>query len=78
MSIEKNVKKAAKATDWNPMKVLNRWGVRSSHAYTLGLISLLLTLLSCLFMGRDSRRSRFAGVLTPTLFAIGLGLKEEE
>lgn len=78
MSIKQDVKKAAKTADWNPMKALHGWGVRSSHAYTAGLIALGVSVVTSLFMSSDSRRARIGAVLAPTLLAIGLGLKEEE
>lgn len=78
MSIKQDVKKAAKATDWNPMKTLYGWGVRSSHAYTLGLVALGLSVVTSIFMSSDSRRARIGAVLAPTLLTIGLGLKNEE
>lgn len=78
MSVKRDIKKAAKAADWNPMQTLQGWGVRSSHAYALGLIALGLSVITSLFMSSDSRRARIGAVMAPTLFAIGLGLKHEE
>lgn len=78
MSIKQDVKKAAKAADWNPMKTLHGWGVRSSHAYALGLIALGLSVVTSVFMSSDSRRARIGAVLAPTLLTIGLRLKNEE
>ncbi len=76
--MKQNAKKAVQAADWNPMKMLNQWGVRSSHAYLAGLLALGIAVVTSLFMSSDSRRARVGAILAPTLFAIGLGLKDEE
>ncbi|XPP27196.1 MAG: hypothetical protein ACNYNX_03170 [Leucobacter sp.] len=78
MDTKKQLKKAAEATAWNPMRKLHDWGVRSSHAYSLGLLALGVCLVSSIFMSRESRRARVGAVLAPTLLVIGLGLKHEE
>lgn len=85
MSVQKEVKKAADATAWNPMRVLNKWGVRSSHAYTAGLIAVVLSFLSWVFSrGKGDERPQsdrwglFVGEWAPTFFALGVGLKHEE
>lgn len=78
MSMKQEVKKVAKAANYDPMKKLASWGVRSSHAYTAGLVMLGLSIVTSLFMSSDSRRARIGAVLAPTCFTIGLGLKDEE
>ena len=78
MNTKQDVKKAAKAVDWNPMRTLHSWGVRSSHAYAAGAIALGVSVMTSLFMSSDSRRARIGAVLAPTLFTIGLGLENEE
>lgn len=78
MGKKRAMKKAASAADWNPMNSLASWGIRSSHAYALGLIILGLSVITTLFKKKDSRRARLGAILAPTLFTIGLGLKDEE
>lgn len=78
MSVNKQAKKAAQIADKDPMQMLHRWGVRSRHAYMLGLLALGLSVVTSIFMSRDSRRARVGAVLAPTLIAVGLGLKAEE
>lgn len=85
MNTRKQVKKAADATDWNPMRFLRTWGIRSSHAYTLGLLSIVVSFLSWVFSrgksGEDEQAGHwglFVGEWAPTLFAIGVGLKLDE
>ncbi|WP_336991210.1 hypothetical protein [Leucobacter sp. VD1] len=85
MSTRKQIKKAAEATAWNPMKTLNAWGVRSSHAYSLGLLSVGVSFLTwVLSRGKGDEKPQsdrwglFIGEWAPTLFALGVGLKIEE
>lgn len=78
MSLKKEAKKVAQIADRDPMKMLHKWGVRSKHAYMLGLVALSLSVLTSIFMSSDSRRARVGAVLAPTLIAIGIGLKAEE
>ncbi len=78
MNTKREMKKVMQAADWDPMKKLSDAGVRSSHAYTAGLVVLGLSIVTSLFMSSDSRRARIAAVLAPTLFTLGLGLKHEE
>lgn len=82
---KKQVKKAAEATSWNPMRLLNKWGVRSSHAYSLGLASVALSLVTWLLSrgkgdakAQSDRWGLFVGEWAPTFFALGVGLKMEE
>ena len=79
MDARKQVKKAADATEWNPMRMLGKWGVRSSHLYCLGGIAAGFSLLRWLFSGGDGeRRELHVGTCAPTLIALGVGLKMEE
>lgn len=85
MKTKKEVEKLAEATSWNPLKMLGRWGIRSSHAYSLGALSIGLSLVSWLFSrGNDDSKPQsdrwglFFGEWAPTLFALGVGLKMEE
>jgi hypothetical protein len=85
MSTKKQVRRAAAATAWNPLRVLSGWGVRSSHAYTAGFIAIGVSFLSWLVSrGRDDSKAQsdrwglFIGEWAPTLFAVGLALKHEE
>lgn len=78
MSLNKEAKRAAQLADKDPMKMLHQWGVRSRHAYMLGLAALALAAITSIFMSSDTRRARVGTVLAPTLIAIGLGLKHEE
>ena len=71
-------KKATSAAEADPMKMLQKWGVRSRHAYMLGVVTLGLSVITSIFMSSDSRRARVGTILAPTLIAIGLGLKNEE
>lgn len=85
MNVKKEVKKAASQTAWNPMRLVSSWGVRSSHAYSAGLISVGISLVSWLVSrGKDDSKDQsdrwgiFIGQWAPTLFALGVGLKLEE
>ncbi len=85
MNTKKQVRKAAQATDWNPLRLLGSWGVRSSHAYTAGFLAIGVSLLSWLISrGRDDSKAQsdrwglFIGEWAPTLFAVGIALKHEE
>ncbi|MGO3146822.1 MAG: hypothetical protein ACTIJ6_03985 [Leucobacter sp.] len=85
MNTKKQAKKLAESTSWNPLRLLNGWGIRSSHAYSLGALSIGLSLMSWLFSrGKDDSKSQsdrwglFFGEWAPTLFALGVGLKMEE
>lgn len=82
---KKQVQKAAEAMSWNPMQLLNKWGVRSSHAYSLGLISVAFSLITWLASrgkgdgkAQSDRWGLFIGEWAPTFFALGVGLKIEE
>ena len=84
-NMKKQVRKAAEATSWNPMKVLNKWGIRSSHAYTLGLVSVGVSFVAWLASrgkadtkAQSDRWGLFIGEWAPTFFALGVGLKMEE
>lgn len=85
MDTQKHVKKAAAATAWNPLRMLNGWGVRSSHAYSLGLVSVGVSFMSWMLSRgagdarpQSDRWGLFIGEWAPTFFAIGVGLKLEE
>ncbi|MBP1324928.1 hypothetical protein JOF28_000160 [Leucobacter exalbidus] len=85
MNMKKEVKKAAAATAWNPMRQLNKWGVRSNHAYTAGLISVGISFTSWMISrGKNDSKAQsdrwglFIGEWAPTFFALGVGLKMEE
>lgn len=67
------------------MRALNRWGLRSNHAYSLGLISVAFSLATwMLSRGKGDDKSQsdrwglFIGEWAPTFFALGVGLKIEE
>jgi hypothetical protein len=69
----------------NPVAMLSRWGVRSSHAYLGGFLAIALTLVSWLLSrGKDEPRPQsdrwglFVGEWAPTFFALGVALKLEE
>ncbi|MER7797586.1 hypothetical protein [Microbacterium sp. NPDC096154] len=69
----------------NPVAMLRRWGVRSSHAYLGAFLSIGLSVVSWLLsQGKDNPRSQsdrwglFVGEWAPTLFALGVALKLEE
>lgn len=85
MSTKRQMQKAAKATAWNPLSLVSGWGVRSSHAYTAGFISIAISLFSWLISRKkdDSkpqadRWGLFVGEWAPTFFALGIALKHEE
>ncbi|MGB4137644.1 MAG: hypothetical protein WA971_13840 [Microbacterium sp.] len=85
MNVKKDVRKAAEATSWNPMRVVSGWGVRSSHAYVAGLAAIGVSLTSWLISrGRKDSKAQsdrwglFIGQWAPTLIAIGIALKHEE
>jgi len=85
MNTKKQVRKAAELTAWNPLRVLTGWGVRSSHAYAAGFISIGISFLSWLISrkaddpkAQSDRWGLFIGEWAPTFFAIGLALKHEE
>ena len=82
MEVKKTVRKAADATDWNPMRLLGSWGVRSSHAYTLGVIAggaALIVRLASRIGDDDGRSGRVpTGACAAALLTLGVGLKLEE
>lgn len=85
MKTKKQVRKAAQATEWNPLGILSDWGVRSSHAYTAGFIAIGISLLSWLVSrgkkdakAQSDRWGLFIGEWAPTFFGLGLALKHEE
>lgn len=89
MKAKQGIKKAkheiGKAAGWNPMAFLSGIGVRSNHLYIAGLVSIGFSILAWLLSrGKDDAREQsdrwglFVGEWTPTLFALGVGLKLEE
>jgi hypothetical protein len=78
--------KAVQATSFNPIKEVHDLGLRSNHAYTLGFISIGLSLASWAVSrakksddkAQSDRWGIFVGHWAPTWFAIGLALKHEE
>lgn len=85
VNAKKEVRKAAEKTAWNPMRFVSSWGVRSSHAYTAGLVSVGISLATWLLSrGKDDSKAQsdrwgiFIGQWAPTFFALGVGLKLEE
>lgn len=85
MNTKKQIRKAAEATDWNPLRILSALGVRSSHAYTAGFISIGVSFLSwVLSRSKDDSKAQsdrwglFIGEWAPTFFALGIALKHEE
>ena len=69
----------------DPVAMLSRWGVRSSHAYLGGFLAIVLSVVSWLLsQGKDNPRSQsdrwglFVGEWAPTFFALGIALKQEE
>jgi len=81
---ESSVRKAAAQTAWNPLELLGRWGVRSSHAYAAGFLAIGASVLKWLLtLGHDRRDQAdrwglFIGEWAPTLFALGVALRHEE
>ena len=81
---ESTVRQAAAKTAWNPLEMLGRWGVRSSHAYAAGFLAIAATVLKWLMTLTHDRREQadrwglFIGEWAPTLFALGVALKHEE
>lgn len=81
---KKHIKKAAKATSWEPMRFIGNWGVKSRHAYTAGLVASGFSMLS--WYGSRAKKntesrgswSLYLGQCAVTFFVIGLGLKQEE
>jgi len=65
--------------------MLGKWGVRSSHLYSAGLLAVGLSFGSWL-LSRTSKDSKaqsdrwglFIGEWAPTLIALGIALKHEE
>ncbi len=85
MVSKKDVEKAAKATAWNPVEALSKWGVRSGHAYTAGFVSIGISLFSWLISrGKKDSKSQsdrwgiFIGQWAPTFLALGIALKNEK
>lgn len=73
---KKKLKKVVEATSWSPVLMLSKWGVRSGHAYSAGLISGTISMLS--WMGSRGKKGMHFGVCAATLIALGIALKEEE
>lgn len=70
---------------FDPMAQLHALGIRSSHAHLAALASIGLSLLSwAVSRGKKDDRAQsdrwgiFVGQWAPTLFAIGIALKQEE
>lgn len=85
MSVQDSVRKTAEVTAWNPLQKVSKMGVRSSHAYTAGFVSVGVSLVSWLVSrgkddskGQSDRWGLFIGEWAPTFFALGVGLKLEE
>ncbi|WP_417374499.1 hypothetical protein [Glutamicibacter protophormiae] len=85
MSTKRQMQKAAEATAWNPLSLLSGWGIRSSHAYTAGFVSIAISFLSWLISRKkddakpqSDRWGLFVGEWAPTFFALGIALKHEE
>lgn len=86
MNMKKEIRKAADRTAWSPMKFVSSWGVRSSHAYTAGLLSVGVSFISWLISRGKSGDSKsqsdrwgiFVGQWAPTFLALGVGLKLDE
>jgi hypothetical protein len=78
--------KAVQPTSFNPIVEAHNLGIRSNHAYTMGFVSIGLSIASWAFSrakkGDDKAQSDrwgiFVGHWAPTFFAIGLALKHEE
>ncbi|WP_240482240.1 hypothetical protein [Microbacterium sediminis] len=81
---EGTVRQAAEKTNWNPLAVLGRWGIRSSHAYAAGFLAIGATVVKWLLTltheprEQADRTGLFIGEWAPTLFALGVALKHEE
>ncbi|MGO2111637.1 MAG: hypothetical protein ACTH31_08495 [Pseudoclavibacter sp.] len=83
---KRDVKKAAEATSWSPIRVLSGWGVRSGHGYTAGFAAIGISLVSWLVSrakkddskAQSDRWGLFVGQWAPTFFALGIALKNEE
>jgi hypothetical protein len=79
-------KNAIEKVGFNPIAEAHDLGIRSSHAYILGFVSIGLSLLSWLVSrmrksddkAQSDRWGIFVGHWAPTFFAIGLALKQEE
>lgn len=85
MSIQETIRKADEISSWTPLEKIGKLGIRSSHAYIAGFVSVGLSFASWL-MSRKKKDSRdqsdrwglFIGEWAPTFFALGVGLKLEE
>lgn len=81
---ESAVRQAAAKSSWNPLAMLGRWGIRSSHAYAAGFLAIAATVVKWLMTLTHDRREQadrwglFIGEWAPTLFALGVALKHEE
>ncbi len=83
---KKDVEDVVEATAWNPVQSLSRMGVRSGHAYTAGLLSIGISLVSWLISRnkKDDSKSQsdrwgiFIGQWAPTFLALGIALKNEK
>jgi hypothetical protein len=71
--------------DFNPIKTLNGWGIRSEHAYLAALVSLGLVFVTWIVSRakRDERSQSdrwglFLGEWVAALLALGVALRHEE
>ena len=79
-------KKSIEKVSFNPIREAHNLGLRSNHAYVMGFVSIVLSLLtwqaSRLKKNHDKAQSDrwgiFVGHWAATFFAIGLALKSEE
>lgn len=80
--MKKEMKKAAKVTAWNPLQMLSEQGIRSSHAYSAGLLAMTLSCLSWLVSRKNGgaavRGGLHLGGLATCLLVLGVALKHEE
>ncbi|WP_261163861.1 hypothetical protein [Microbacterium sp. Marseille-Q6965] len=78
------VREVAAKTRWNPLTLLGKWGVRSSHLYLAGFLSIAATFLKWALTLTHDRREQadrwglFIGEWAPTFFALGVAMKHEE
>ena len=81
------VRKAADATaKFDPIELAHRAGIRSSHAYIGGFLSIILSIVTWSTSrakpgdskAQSDRWGIFIGHWAPTFFAIGLALKSKE
>jgi hypothetical protein len=80
------VKKEIESVDFDPIRILHGFNVKSSHAYLAGFASVVISLSAWLISrakktddkAQSDRWGIFIGHWAPTFFAIGLALKSEE